>query len=431
MGVSFTASGGSAKFDIFDNGLALLALHSACLGLAFTAAEKEGISSTFNIVLMIAGFSCGAVLSVLAAYYGVLNSQALGPVLTGATPAASPKSKRIPKAEAAPTGVEPPWATQTGTVRAGWRPTEGQAHWLVIGAVFLALACVGTAVDRSTTAGAVAAVEARRDSQISAAVRSTDPSVRLAARIRAFENVPVEADRPVEIEAEEAKRAWRGHLVFVLAVLVLAPIPFAWRGPHRALKSARGLLVLGSLLSFVLAIGGALVPLAAQAVETGLERAAAPVTPPGAPGTPGGAPLPPAAVVVHVPGQTPVQPGDPALVENLNAMEQRLGDRIDAIANRPLPQANPAPPVGRDGRDGRDGAQGEQGPKGAQGERGTDGLPGQDGRDGDDGAAGAEGDMWRCRFALSNPPSFRVCEAVRPDGSVRAPARGEPEQDQP
>lgn len=240
---------------------------------------------------------------------------------------------------------------------------------------------------------------------------------------------------------------WPGGLApAILAAMVISPLPLAWNRFSPLVAIMRGTLALLSMLSFVLAVSLPLLPravaTASQGFATEVREAAQTGTPPPIPqgnthpgrdgrdGREGGRGTDGRAGEAGRNAVVPAGPSNVELERRLTEMERNLGIRIDALGNRSNPPPEFIPVQGPQGLPGRDGRDGRPGQEGRQGDRGTDGERGQDGRNGADGAAGAEGDMWRCRFALSNPPSFRVCEAVRPDGSVRAPARGEAEQDQ-
>jgi hypothetical protein len=114
MAFSVTARGGLGKLDPLDNSLVLLSLHSACLGIAGGFLGKSELSDTFNIPWMLTGFSIGAVLAVLAGYYGLVNNGALRDYLTSTPSEATPPERRSDASPALADGTD--LAEDNGTI---------------------------------------------------------------------------------------------------------------------------------------------------------------------------------------------------------------------------------------------------------------------------------------------------------------------------
>lgn len=443
MDVSIKASGEPSKFDIFDSGLTLLALHSACLALAFTASESESISKTFNLILMMAGFASGAVLAVLAAYYGTINAKALAPQLMGGSsrsdkaepeilthPNAGPDDVRATIAgERGDKGGLPSMQVTTPVAL----PAPGRSAAIVTGVVTMLLLVVALLLlqgarqnVRDADGNAEQAnvrmsnasrtlkdlVDARHARGEQAADRMAQTGEGLSEATRAsLQKTP--AELTAEHKAREATRAageakdnasekvdrnryWQAWLIIGLTALVLGPIPFAWIAPSPLVSTIRGLLVLGSLLAFVLGVGGALLPLAAQAVSKGVEQATETrVELPGATPRPDGptAPVEPSRepvgpIPVVEPGriQPPIEdvippdipPHDPDIDELRIDIAQLRTDMTAALSRpvhvsmappeirieAPSKTAEPLPPIELTviGAQGEDGAPGSPGP---------------------------------------------------------------------
>jgi hypothetical protein len=407
MGVSITTTSEPSKFDIFDNGLALLALHSACLALAFTAVDQAGeLVQSFNLVLMIGGFACGAVLAVLAAYYGTINSQALGPQLVGDVQTSGPIADAI-KVTPSPELVESDSLPRQADTVAGFRLSrtifpirpplspQQRSRWIVAGVTLILLVILALIVLPSAGKTTSSAEQLPKPLMVATKAEKARASEKPAPETAASPGGAVVDDKnkrttsSVTKKEEEARnRIWRAWLIIGLAALVLLPNPVAWTGPSRFLSASRGFLVLGSLLSFVLGIGGALLPLAADAVEAGVQSATDSRVPPGAPGAPTSYSTPPPVNVTFTQtpsdsGGTPVvtTPPDTQAPVDLTGLEQKIAELragLDAALARPVqvrmdppeiqieapsqtPQ--PLPPI-------------ELTVIGAQGEQGTPGTPG-------------------------------------------------------
>jgi|GEM_PF-6151826 len=455
MDVSIKASGQPSKFDIFDSGLTLLALHSACLALAFTASENEAILKTFNVILMMAGFASGAVLAVLAAYYGTINAKALAPQLMGGSAGTGEVAAAIfPDSDSEQGSVgavlreqsnedsglrlEP--VTTAGATPFSWS-APGRSTGVVAGVVLVLLVLVMTLllqgvaknnkeatarVKQAESAESVAAAELlgivaerrQRSDLAERRVAATGETMNEATRSSLAKNAAeVDAEKKAsetKLAADQArqdasdssdwKRALQAWLIIGLTALVLAPIPFAWTAPSPLVSTVRGLLVLGSLLAFVLGVGGALLPLAAQAVSKGVEQATETrVDLPGTTNHPGGvsttvqiAPATNGPINLVQPGHANRDPegenpgGSPLHpdIEGIRTDIAQLKADMSAALSRPVQMQMDAPAVIRveserpplvtqtppppinltvTGTPGKQGEQGEQGEQGAPG----------------------------------------------------------------
>ena len=228
MAFTVTARGGLGKLDPLDNSLVLLSLHSACLGVAGGFLGKSELSQTFNIPWMLTGFTIGAVLAVLAGYYGLINNGALRDYLASAPSDAIPSelSRGIHSVSSVEGDASETLArSEFDMVPPAYAPPARRSRPLLGPSVVTAI-CAVVVVWALFAFGPAADVtgEAREKDQL-----------------RAF------------------------AIAGTLAV-ILAPLPLIWTRPSRVIAASKNALLLGSLLTFVLSVTIAMVPAAAASI---------------------------------------------------------------------------------------------------------------------------------------------------------------------